>query len=326
MLLCAAAQLLPATADAAEPSAADRETARGLVIEGRRKFDAGDLEGARKAFQAAHDIMGVPTTGLDLARALARLGRLVEARAMALDVARMPVKPKEPEAFTEARPAAATLAEELEKRIPGLEIRVKGPSEAAAIEVRVDGEVVPQASLSFPRKVNPGTHAVEAEAQGFEPARKEITAAEGATIPVELTLAPLPGGVSIGASSSTSPADVSDGPVPLWAWIAGGVGVVALGAGVYFTIDHVGARGDVDEGCPKGACNPEAFTADDVDALHARWNRSLGLAIGLGALGLAGAGVAVVGFTTGRRRSVDTTGFVPWAAPGAVGATYRGAF
>src|SRR5262245_1107365 len=90
ILVCAAALLSPAAALAAEPSAADRETARTLVIDGRKKFGAGDYEGARKAFQAAHEIMGVPTTALDLAKALEKLGKLVEARTVALEVARMP--------------------------------------------------------------------------------------------------------------------------------------------------------------------------------------------------------------------------------------------
>ena len=61
----------------AEPSAADRQTARTLLIKGRNKLKAGDAEGALADFRAAHAIMHVPPTGLDLARAQVALGQLV---------------------------------------------------------------------------------------------------------------------------------------------------------------------------------------------------------------------------------------------------------
>jgi len=62
---------------AAEPSPADKETARGLMAEGRSGRDKGDLKGALKAFAAADSIMHVPTTGVEVARTQAALGQLV---------------------------------------------------------------------------------------------------------------------------------------------------------------------------------------------------------------------------------------------------------
>src|SRR6186997_3170568 len=111
----------------AQASAADRETARALVIEGRAKLDAGDFAGAFKALQGAHAIMGVPTTGLDLAKAHLALGHLVEARVTALEASRLPVLPGEAPAFAKARAAAAALATELAPRIPSVTITVAGP-------------------------------------------------------------------------------------------------------------------------------------------------------------------------------------------------------
>lgn len=333
LLLSAAALLCPAPARAAEPSAADRETARGLVIEGRKKLGAGDYEGARKAFQAAHDIMGVPTTGLDLAKALEKLGKLVEARAIALEVTRIPAKPREPEAFTEARPAAQALADQLEARIPALEFRISGPPEGTAAQVLVDGEPVPPAALSFPRKVNPGEHTVEASAEGFGSERRDVTAAEGKTVPVEIALTPLPGATASAPQGGAGPAPDSGGDrgpsAPVWAWVAGGAGLVALGVGGYFAYDHIKVRGEVNDHCPDGACDAKAYSDDDVSALQARWNRDLGLAIGLGAVGLAGVGVAIVGFTSSSSKAKESDGaamFLPWASPGGFGAGYRGVF
>jgi hypothetical protein len=90
LLFALAGMQVQGAALAAEPTAADRETARTLLIDGREKLSAGDAKGALQSFQAAHAIMGVPTTGLDLARAQAALGDLVGARATALGVASPP--------------------------------------------------------------------------------------------------------------------------------------------------------------------------------------------------------------------------------------------
>lgn len=46
----------------AEPTAADKETARTLMQDGRAKRTKGDHAGALEAFRAAHGIMKVPTT------------------------------------------------------------------------------------------------------------------------------------------------------------------------------------------------------------------------------------------------------------------------
>ena len=77
--LAAAPVLYPRIARA-EPTAGDKETARSLMDEGDRKFAAKDFKGALDAYQGAHAIMGVPTTGIEVAKAQEALGLLVEAR------------------------------------------------------------------------------------------------------------------------------------------------------------------------------------------------------------------------------------------------------
>jgi hypothetical protein len=59
-LLCTSAAL-------AEPSPGEKETARALMDEGDRKLSKQDLRGALQAYQGADQIMGVPTTGLEVA-------------------------------------------------------------------------------------------------------------------------------------------------------------------------------------------------------------------------------------------------------------------
>src|SRR5271157_3775010 len=67
MTATAVAAMLAASGASAQVSAADRETARSMMQEGRDLRDKGDLKGALQRFKAADDIMHVPTTSLEVA-------------------------------------------------------------------------------------------------------------------------------------------------------------------------------------------------------------------------------------------------------------------
>ena len=108
------------------PSAADRDTARKLLDSGDEAFAKKDFAGALNAYSAAHAIMNVPSTGIEVAKAQTAMGLLLEARDMALQVTRMEQLPKEPLAFGEARKEASDLAAQLDPRIPSLEIKPTG--------------------------------------------------------------------------------------------------------------------------------------------------------------------------------------------------------
>src|SRR5579864_2462419 len=114
-LLLAGAMTLAGTA-AAEPSAADKETARALMQGARDKRDAHDLKGALDAFQKADAIMHVPTTGYEVAATEAALGLIVEARDKALEILRIPKTTREPPPFLQARQKAQGLADSLAPR------------------------------------------------------------------------------------------------------------------------------------------------------------------------------------------------------------------
>jgi hypothetical protein len=168
--------LVAAGAHAAEPSAADRDTARGLMQRGDEKLAGGDVQGARDEYQAADRIMQVPTTGLALAKVELQLGHLVEARDVLLRVSRHPVSEGESSLFAEARTEAGALATEVEPRIPTLTISIM-PA-VAGVEVKIDEDRVDAATLTFPRRVNPGAHVVTASAPGHRAERQTVTLAE----------------------------------------------------------------------------------------------------------------------------------------------------
>src|SRR5580692_6857338 len=150
----------------AEPSAADKETARRLMSEGRAQRDAKDLAAALQSFQAADALMHVPTTALEVARTQIALGKLVEAHDKLLAMDRIPATPDEPRPFVEARAAAETLGNDVEARIPTLKITILGLSAGATPTVLVDGTEIPPAALMAKRAIDPGHHVVTANVEG----------------------------------------------------------------------------------------------------------------------------------------------------------------
>lgn len=185
--LALAALCFQGRAALAEPTSADRETARNLLKEGDEKFAAKDFAGAIKAYQAAHSIMQLPTTGLALAKAQIEKGFLVEARDTLLQVSRLSKEPGEKPVQGQARDEATQLAGKIADRIPSLLITVDGPP-ADSVTVTVDGAVVPPATLGAARKVNPGSHTIVATAAGYQTTTRILSIKEGDNEKVALAL------------------------------------------------------------------------------------------------------------------------------------------
>lgn len=289
----------------AEPTAADKETARALLLDGRAKMAAKDYEGALKSLKAAHAIMNVPTTGLDLARALSGLNQLIEARELALQVARMPAKQGESTAFADARKEAETFAAELGPRIPSIIVNVTGGS---AAEVKVNGALIALDTLGLPRKVNPGHHIVIVRSNGNQTVTRELDVKESQTATVEVLLPtagiptttanPNGSATEIAPTATTAPTAAPSSKTPVWTWIGGGVGLVALGVGTVFFVDYMNVQGTVARDCPDNICDPLKQDANSAQALRAQWNRDIALTLGMAGVAAAGITVAIVGLAS----------------------------
>jgi len=144
----------------AEPTAADRETARSLMQEARELREKGHTGDALKRFKAADDIMHVPTTGLELARTQAAMGLLLEARDTIANIRKLPSSPSDPEPFKDARAKAEELDTSLEAKIPALTIVVQGAADGETPTIVVDGAQLPAAVTGLPRRVNAGRHLI----------------------------------------------------------------------------------------------------------------------------------------------------------------------
>jgi hypothetical protein len=323
--------LSPALASAGEPSAADKETARSLLIGGREKFAAKDYKGALDAFAAAYKLVQVPTTGLDLAKAQAAVGLLVEARTTALEAARMPEAPREPTAFRDARQEASALAEGLGKRIPSLLVKVQGLPAGAQPAVKLDGEAVPAETLAFPRKVNPGAHEVVVGAAGHAEERRKVDVKEAETAEVTVALRPTGAGLALAAPGPAKPEGPMERKVPGWAWVSLGVGSASIVTGVAFFIDVRIARGQLAELCEGSSSTSSCeLSGEDFDRGHElseRISRGFKASLVFGSLGVVGVAAGVVGIALAPKRPVSpSVSAAPWFGPGTGGVVMTGKF
>ncbi len=307
----------------AQPSAQDRERARSLMDVGDAKYAAQDYAAALKAYQAADAIMGVPTTGLEVGRALSRLGRLIEARDALIVVTRYPRREDEPKPFTAARQAAEGLAAELAARIPEVTFELTGLPAGVEPEVSLDGERLASTLLGVPIKVNPGTHQMTGRAAGFQAVEREIAAAEGASEHVEIAFLaePVPE-LSAGRDAAESaPAPQRVRPGRAWMW--SGFGLAAAGAvvgSVTGILSWTKTRGLKDD-CPGDRCS--ASSQAELDRANVLANVS-NVALALGAVG---AGVGLWQLFATRRARREQSGVVarfklraePMLGPGRAG-------
>jgi hypothetical protein len=316
----------PATALAGDgPSAADRETARALMQEGRTRRERGDLKGALESFQAADAIMHVPTTGFEVARTHAARNELVEARDVLFRVIRSPARDSDPQPFKDAREKAQALYDELEARVPQVTIEVHGLEQGASYEASVDGIAVPPATLRLPRRLNPGRHVVSVRARGAS-AEQPFEIAEGETKRIDVRLEEAQRSVAAAASASDGAREGGSSWKTI-AWVGFGVAGVGVVAGSVTGALSLSATRDAEALCAGARCPPPAHA--DIDRARSMATVSTVAFVAAGA-GAAVGTLALVLSGRPREPTRDRRGesakllVEPWIAPG--GAGLRGAF
>jgi hypothetical protein len=173
----------------AEPSAADRATARSLAREGFEALKKDDFETAEDRFRRADELVHAPTLVVDHARALVGLGRLVEAHERYSLVLREGVSPNAAWPWKRAHADAQKEIELIKQRLAWLTIQVTGPK---APEVTLDGQTIPQAAIGVRRATDPGERSITIGGAGFHPKTQTLTLAEGEEKTLEVTLDPMP--------------------------------------------------------------------------------------------------------------------------------------
>jgi hypothetical protein len=263
-----AVALLSTHAAWGDATAADRETARSLMQEGRGLRDQGDVKGALKKFQSANEIMHVPTTYLEVAQTQVALGQLIAARDTIAELRKAGAQGNEPDAFKRARDKADELDAGLEVRIPSLTVVVSGGPEGVTPSLTIDGAQVPQAAATVPRKVDPGHHVVVAKAGGGE-GTKEVDLGEGEQKQVEVVLSS--GSTGGGGEGEETPKEqapegaVSDntshGPTAV-TWAGIGVGGAGIIVGAITGLMSMSKTSSLQNECPGKRCTSQGAVND----------------------------------------------------------------
>jgi hypothetical protein len=292
-----AAQVALGVASFAVPAGAqspgEKETARSLVESGRDKRKSGDRRAALADFQAAHAIMKVPTTGLEVGRTQADLGLLVEARDTLLEVQRSAATRGEPAPYARARAEAKSLASALVSRIPSLKLNVSGGPAGEPVTVTVDDVAVSNEVLAAPYKLNPGKHVVTAR-RGSASKRVDVDLPEGETREVTIELSGSTESAPVAQPVSPAPPPTPDAPAetrtnPL-VYVGAGLAATGLVVGSITGIMAISSYSDAAPSCSADKkCPPEVH--DDIDAGETAGTISTIAFIAAG----AGAATAVIG-------------------------------
>lgn len=258
----------------AQPTGQDVATAQALFDEGKRLMEAGKLdEGCPKLVESQRLD---PAGGTLLAIALCHeaQGKTATAWAefgVALGEARKDRR-------TDREAAALQHIKTLEPKLT--KVRIVVTAKVEGLEIRRDGGRVGEAQWTTPLPVDPGDHPFEARAPGKVTWSKVVPVkGDGAivdvTIPAledEAVVAPADGGKPGGAASSASPGSARDDLAGdratrlTWAAIAGGVGLVATGAGIVFGASASSKWSEADKACPNRQCMSGADVTKGKDA------------------------------------------------------------
>lgn len=276
----------------AEPSDAERETARSLMDDADRLRASGDLWGALERFRAADQIMHAPTTALELARIQASLSQLVEARSSALAAATSRKVQGEAAVYATARKDAAKLAAELAPRVPDITVIVEPP--VAGARISLDGTALPQFARPLPFKLNPGVHILEVEAPGYAVHSRQFSLVESQHLELSIELeSKIPAEPADEANPQPAPAavdlQVKVEPEPDTAgrtrgYIGLAAGGVVLALGVITGIAAASKTSAIRDACGGYAC-PVELRSDLVQAYTLANLSNVSVPVGL--LGIA---------------------------------------
>ncbi len=302
-----------------EPSAQDKAQADAFFREGRALMTDAKYALACAKFAESHRLDPAPGTLVNLALCHEKDGQTASAWAEFNEVAERPGDDK-------ARgPYARGRAQELEKRLSRLRVKVAAPSPSES--VAIDGRTQGAGAWGSALPLDPGEHVVVASAPGRKSWKSTVRLGQGPTVlDVDVPALEDPPREAALLSPPPPPASKSptDGSTQRTVGLAvGGAGIVAIGVGAAFGLRTLGKKSDADAICPSNKCAGDPRVADLDDAAKTSAVVST-LAFAVGAVAVA-AGVTLV--LSAPRFALKTAGLTiaPVASPGAGGVGVGGA-
>jgi serine/threonine-protein kinase len=244
-------------------STADKAAAEALFQAGRDLMTAGKFDEACTKFEGSQKLDAGLGTLLFLADCYEKAGRLASAWATF----------REAESIASGRgdQARAQVARGryavLEPRLSKLWIKVAAGNDPAT-QVKRDGEAIPPESWGVALPTDVGEHLIEASAPGKKPWSSKVEVqGENANVSVEVPLleaapaatavpAPPPSAPAAATTLVATPEPASSSNTQrVLAYVAGGVGVVGLGLGTFFTVHASSKKTDSLKHCDKDQPN-----------------------------------------------------------------------
>lgn len=278
---------------------ADNKTAaRAAALAGVAEYEAGQYENALKRLERAEELLHAPPHLLYIARARAKLGKLVAAREAYLSLIHETLPDNSPQPFKDAQQTAQVELAELEPRIPRLVVEIDGGDDA---ELVLNGESIGSGLIGIPYPIDPGTHVIRAELGETRSAETEVRIEEGVQKKVTLVLESIAG--PPGDDDAIQQADVRKVRVdsveprssvrPLLIYGGFGLGAVGLGAGA---VTGLMALGEVKSVKSDFDCDGDGVCDDSGSKDELRAARTLEVVSTVGfALGAVGVGLGIYG-------------------------------
>ncbi len=319
---------LRAGADETDDSAA----AQSLFDEGRRLMKSGDYASACPKLEASQKLDPGAGTQFHLADCYEHIGRTASAWALFLEVAGQARQRERQEQERIARNRAAALEVKLSK----LTIVVPEASRVDGLVIKRDGTEVEAALFGTAINIDPGKHAITAEAPRRKAFRGEVTVApDGAHETFELPALEPVGTVAPGTLGAAPPDASRERHHPgkglrTISYVALGVGAVGLGAGTFFALRSAGKRRDADdlfEACGGARCqnaDPRSRQISELDdaARSAKTNATIGFIAG--GVGVAtGVTLLVLSRPSDQEKQAAEAHVTPWIGLGRMGLSGR---
>ncbi|HMJ13310.1 MAG TPA: hypothetical protein VK524_17940 [Polyangiaceae bacterium] len=294
-----------AGARAQEVDDTTKNAARELAHRAAAAYDRGDYKTAQDLFHRAHTLVPAPTLSLREARALEKLGRLVEAVEAYVRTVRAPLDAQAPDAFKQAVQQAQDELTKIRPRVPQLRIVVERAAPGDTLNVTLDGKPLQRALIGVEMPINPGAHEISVSTNSGAGARARLTLREAETQVATLKLEP---GASADTGRILTDASLRPDTMPerdagsaqrTWAYVGFGVGGAGLGTGVIAGLLAANRHSSAQDNCPDGKCAPGSSGAKDVEAF-----RSLRTVSTVSYLfGIAGVGAGVTLLLTAPKRA-----------------------
>lgn len=284
--------------------------ARQLAGDGLKAFDEGDYGVAADKLGAAYQVVRVPTLALYRARALEKLGQLVEAHELYQEATELHVLGEQEAVQRQAQREAAAARDRLLPRIPRVLVELEA-SDPQAVKVSIDKQPVANEELEKPYLVNAGEHVVSGSFKG-EQLRHSVTLKEGDTKTVTLRFE-LKKQLPLEPSKRGEVHD--DGMRRTLGWVGIGVGGAGLAVGGVTLAMLLSKKSDLEGGdCLDGVCGPSEH--DEVDSYNSL--RPISTAAFVVGVLAAGGGAYLLWGADTDQGAADEPQLSAWAGPGSL--------